>query len=172
MREKKNVPYFFAYKAQHFFNESLLDSSKSERIVLHSKQITWYWSFWTECWYLVTRRIFEHVLDGGLFSDFYTAILCLFQTFIFWGKLPNLLIELWELFYHSYFDKQGLKLPDFAVKSNKKFRLMYYAIDFILILSMHAPMSICRNQDNWLVYGLSTLCTIYSYFKKPLSEEK
>ena len=42
MREKKNVPYFFAYKTQHFFNESLLDSSKSERIVLHSKQITWY----------------------------------------------------------------------------------------------------------------------------------
>ena len=171
MREKKNVLYFFAYKAQHFFNESLLDSSKSERIVLHSKQITWHRSLWTECSYLVTRRIFEQCLMAVCLQwfRFHTAILRLFQTFIF---RRNLLIELWELFYHSYFDKQGLKLPDFAVKSNKKFRLMYYAIDFILILSMHAPMSICRNQDNWLVYGLSTLCKIYSYFKKPLSEEK
>ena len=111
--------------------------------------------FWTECWYLVTRQIFEHVLDPRwwiVYSHFHTATLRLFQTFIFYRKLANLLIELWKLFYHSYFDKQGLILPDWQL-INKTFRLTYYAINFILILPMNALMSICRNQDHWLLYG-------------------
>ena len=45
-------------------------------------------------------------------SLLHTAILRLFQTFIFWRKLPNLLIELWEIFYHSYLLNKGLILPD------------------------------------------------------------
>ena len=48
-------------------------------------------NFWASAWWRF------------VYSDFHTAILRLFQTFIF---RRNLLIELWELFYHSYFDKQ------------------------------------------------------------------
>ena len=83
----------------------------------------WHRLFWTECWYLVTRQIFEHVLDPRwpiVYSHFHTATLHLFQTFIFCRKLPNLLIELWKLFYHSYFDNQGLILPDLAVAVNEQ----------------------------------------------------
>ena len=167
--ERKKCTVFFAYKAQQFFNESLFDSSKSERIVLHSKQITWHRSFWTECWYLVTRRIFQQCLMAVCLQWFPHCDLALVSNLYFPKKSVNRTVR---ALLSQLFDKQGLKLPDFAVNLNKKFRLMYYAIDFILILSMHAPMSICRNQDNWLVYGFSTLCTIYSYFKKPLSEEK
>ena len=111
-----------------------------QQIVLHSKQITWHQSFWTECWYLVTRRIFEHVLYLRwqlVYSHFHTAILCLFQTFIFRRKLPNLLMELWGLFYHSYFEKQGLNFTSYWQLINKIFSFMYYAIDFILILLMY-----------------------------------
>ena len=112
----------------------------------------WHRLFWTECWYLVTRQIFEHVLDPRwpiVYSHFHTATLHLFQTFIFCRKLPNLLIELWKLFYHSYFDNQGLILPDLAVAVNEQ-NIQAHAIDFILILPMNALMSICHNQDNWL----------------------
>ena len=105
---------------------------------MHSKQIIWHWSFWTQCWSLVTRQIFEHVLDPRwrfVYSYFYTAILHLFQTFIFRRKLLNLLKELWELFYHSFifFDEQALTFTRYKI-----FRLcMYYSIDFILILPMY-----------------------------------
>ena len=162
------LPYYFAYKAQHFFNESLLASSKyvvisecvlkpsifeqenkitsnfllqnsswssssffigfqwllhllklvlnNEWIILPTKQIICHHSFWAKCWCLVTRRIFEHVLDPRwrfVYGHFYTVILCLSRTYIFRRRLPNLLVELWELFYHSYFDKQGLNFTRF-----------------------------------------------------------
>ena len=136
---------------------------------LHSKQIIWHWSFWTECWSLVTRQIFEHVLDPRwrfVYSYFYTAILHLFQTFIFRRKLLNLLKELWELFYHSFifFDEQVLTFTRYKI-----FRLcMYYSIDFILILPMHTvPMSICHNQDSWFVYATKTDSPLkYSQLRK------
>ena len=59
----------------------------------------------------------QHMLDPRwrfVYSHFHTVILRLFQTFIFERKLPNLLIELWELFYYSYFDKQGLNFNRFG----------------------------------------------------------
>ena len=58
--------------------------------------------------------------DGGLFTVTSTLWSCsLFQTFIFPRKLPNLLMELWGLFYHSYFDKQGLNFTRFGSKITK-----------------------------------------------------
>ena len=90
-----------------------------KRIIFHWKQIIWHQSFSTECWCLVTRPIFEHVLDPRwrltyIHIHFHTAILHLFQTTIFLRKRPNLLMEWWELFYHSLLDTQGLNFTRFG----------------------------------------------------------
>ena len=49
------------------------------------------------------------------FQSFPHCDLALVSDLYFPKKLLNLLIELWELFYNSYFDKKGLTLPDLAV---------------------------------------------------------
>ena len=62
---------------------------------------------------LITRRIFEHMLDPRwqfVYGLCYTAILHLFQTFTFQRKLPNLLTVITVILINK-----GLILPELAV---------------------------------------------------------
>ena len=70
-------------------------------MLTHGNQANFWACAWPIRWWFV-------------YSHFHTAILRLLQTFILQRKHQNLLIELRELFYHSYFDKQGLNFTRFA----------------------------------------------------------
>ena len=86
-----------------------------EQIILHWNQIVWHRSFWTDLMLGSQAKFWACAwpkMAVCLQSLLHTAILRLFQTFIFRRKLPNLLIELWEIFYHSYLLNKGLILPD------------------------------------------------------------
>ena len=88
-----------------------------EQIILHWNQIIWHRSFWTDLMLGSQAKFWACAwpkMAVCLQSLLHTAILRLFQTFIFQRKLPNLLIELWEIFYHSYFVKQGLNFTRFG----------------------------------------------------------
>ena len=88
-----------------------------KQIILHSRQIIWHRLFWTECLCLVTRQILEHVLDPRwrfVDSHFSTAILPLFQTFIFETELPKLVIGTVIVLLSVILKEKGLILPDLA----------------------------------------------------------
>ena len=113
---------------------------KRQTNLLHLKSsgFIWHQSSWTECWRLVTRQIFEHMLDPRwwlVYCHFYTAILRLFQTFISWGKLPDLLTELWEFFY-----TKGLNFARLLV--NEISRLMYCMMYLDTTDTLHVLVSI------------------------------
>ena len=59
------------------------------------------------------------------FQSFAHSDLALVSDFIFPRKLPNPLIELWELFYHNYFHKQGVNVTKIWPLINKILRLMH-----------------------------------------------
>ena len=61
----------------------------------------------------------------GFFQSFPQSDLALVSDFIFPRKLPNPLIELWELFYHNYLDKQGVNFTKIWPLINKKLRFMH-----------------------------------------------
>ena len=61
----------------------------------------------------------------GFFQSFPQSDLALVSDFIFPRKLPNPLIELWELFYDNYLDKQGVNFTKIWPLINKKLRFMH-----------------------------------------------